>query len=145
MLFYIKEKVEKTLHISSETSALMSDEKFECTLGSSTFSIRYEPKYWMPRHSKAMTENLLNTEGWTIRNNKPSERGHYGINSKRSPDYVFCTKNNAKTIYYVLDAKYTIPDKAFTKYLPELALKYLHGLYDPYEKNRANRINNFMS
>ena len=36
--------------------------------------------------------------------------------------------NDAKFLI-VLDAKYTHADKAFKRYLPELAMKYVHGLH----------------
>lgn len=92
-------------------------------------SFLYEPKYWMARHSLADLRGLVNSEGWTIYNGKVSKRSSSGKNSNRSPDYVIKISNALNNERYViLDAKYTTTDKAFTHYLPDLTLKYIHGL-----------------
>ncbi|HCD3926638.1 TPA: DUF2357 domain-containing protein, partial [Klebsiella aerogenes] len=108
-----------------------------------TLNLLYEPKYWMAKHSLADLRGLVNTEGWTIYNGKVSKRSSSGRFSNRSPDFVIKISNsfdNEKFI--ILDAKYTYSDKAFVHYLPDLTLKYLHGLGSI--SNTQNQISGLM-
>lgn len=143
-LFYIKAVLEKkyisksVIDPTSETLSFSFNFKKDLTL-----NLLYEPKYWMAKHSLADLRGLVNTEGWTIYNGKVSKRSSSGRFSNRSPDFVIKISNsfdNEKFI--ILDAKYTYSDKAFAHYLPDLTLKYLHGLGSI--SNTQNQISGLM-
>ncbi|MEY0427201.1 DUF2357 domain-containing protein, partial [Providencia rettgeri] len=139
-LFYIKVVLEKkyisksTIEPTSESLSFSFNLKKDLKL-----NLFYEPKYWMAKHPMADLRGLVNTEGWTIYNGKVSKRSSSGRFSNRSPDFVIKisdTFDNEKFI--ILDAKYTYSDKAFIHYLPDLTLKYLHGLHSI--SNAQNKI-----
>jgi hypothetical protein len=94
------------------------------------FSLDYEPKYWVVGHQKIDHRNLINSEQWTIYNGKVSKRSNNTIYSNRCPDFVINLKDKGRLLRsYIIDAKYTSDDKVFSHYIPELSLKYLHGLH----------------
>ncbi|UUP58020.1 DUF2357 domain-containing protein [Escherichia coli] len=143
-LFYIKVVLEKkyisksTIEPTSESLSFSFNLKKDLKL-----NLFYEPKYWMAKHPMADLRGLVNTEGWTIYNGKVSKRSSSGRFSNRSPDFVIKisdTFDNEKFI--ILDAKYTYSDKAFIHYLPDLTLKYLHGLHSI--SNAQNKIAGLM-
>ncbi|TNZ29962.1 hypothetical protein CGK50_24845, partial [Vibrio parahaemolyticus] len=56
--------------------------------------------------------------------------------SHRCPDIVIEVRNeNKPSKLIVLDAKYTYPTLAFSKYLPECTMKYVHGIHNRSNKN----------
>ena len=112
---------------------------FEYNWGISRIRLMYEPEIWMVGHSQAYSENLVNTEGWTVRNyegrlrieNKElTQRKSRGKNSNRCPDLIIEVSQPDKQLtYFIIDAKYTDSKRAFLNYLPDLTMKYLHGIH----------------
>lgn len=128
-LFYLKEQLDTSLKMQPllENEGEMLD--FTYHLDGGQISLQYEPKYWMSLNKKSEMADLVNTEAWTFYNNTVSVRNHYKIFSHRSPDFVIKVKKSGLVFHYILDAKYTTPKRAFSHYLPELTLKYIHGLH----------------
>lgn len=93
-----------------------------------------EPDYWTVEHKNSEDADFVNSEGWTKAKNKSKElrkRGQKGAFSRRSPDIVIeLTKPNGMKQLIVMDAKYTYKVKAFTDYLPQLTMKYVHGIHN---------------
>ncbi|EGU56405.1 hypothetical protein VINI7043_08445 [Vibrio nigripulchritudo ATCC 27043] len=93
-----------------------------------------EPIYWMPKNSRSNESLYINSEGKVIRQGKVKPRSSHGKYSHRSPDVVIeVRKENESSKLIILDAKYTYPNLAFSKYLPDCTLKYVHGIH-----NRTN-------
>ncbi|WP_324011205.1 DUF2357 domain-containing protein [Aeromonas hydrophila] len=93
--------------------------------------LRREPTYWMTGHNNTAGDSFVNTEGWNYGVKKTlKQRATNGIYSHRRPDISIEIKylNNKPTLL-LLDAKYTNPDRAFTRFLPELTMKYVHGIH----------------
>lgn len=143
-LFYIKSVLEKKCGSKSLTESAGESISFAFSFRKDlTLKLFYEPKYWMAKHPMADLRGLVNTEGWTTYNGKVSKRSMSGRFSNRSPDFVIQISNerdNEKFI--ILDAKYTYSDKAFIHYLPDLTLKYLHGLHSI--SNIQNQVTGLM-
>lgn len=59
-------------------------------------------------------------------------RSSRGTNSNRSPDILISLSDNQgrNHLYFIIDAKYTSSRTAFSKYVPELTLKYLNGIHE---------------
>lgn len=96
--------------------------------------IEREPNYWVPLHTSKHEEGIVNSEGYTIKEGSNfSPRGQAGPNSRRQPDIVIQLKrpDDGNTQLLVLDAKYTKSKTAFVHYLPELTMKYIHGIHRP--------------
>ena len=94
----------------------------------------YEPEIWMAGHSSAAGQDLVNTEGWTTKygqgETKISRRGSFGPWANRCPDIVIKLDNGKHSSkYIIIDAKYTDNGRAFLNYLPELTMKYVHGIH----------------
>jgi len=92
--------------------------------------LHYEPIYWMEGHSKS--SNIVNTENRTPDASLKDARGlprGYNDRSHRAPDFVISkTTPDNRTSLIILDAKYTTPPLAYTKYLPQCTMKYVHGI-----------------
>ena len=138
-LFYIKDILEKKFDSKSLTNPTGESVSFTLNVKKGIFlNLYYEPKYWMTKHPLADLRGLVNSEGWTSYNGKVSSRSNSGRFSNRSPDFVIKISNNKEVDkYIILDAKYTFTDKAFTHYLPELTLKYIHGLHSVSKKTNT--------
>jgi hypothetical protein len=113
---------------------------FEYNWGDFCVKLLYEPKAWTHDHSNSENSLVINSEGWTTNKNtgdlKP--RGQTGPNANRCPDMVISvTGPTGEQRHLIVDAKYTTSKKAFTYYLPELTMKYLHGLH---EKNSGKNL-----
>ncbi|SXF79216.1 DUF2357 domain-containing protein [Klebsiella variicola] len=128
-LFYLKELLDKKLNMQPSLVAETNAMDFTYHLHGFHLSLQYEPKYWMSLNKNADSADMVNTEAWTLHNDTLNVRGHHNIFSHRSPDFVIKIKNDSYVYHYILDAKYTTPKKAFSYYLPELTLKYIHGLH----------------
>lgn len=128
-LFYLKEQLDNVLKVQPLLEGNGGELSFSYHIDGCELSLQYEPKYWMPLNKNAVSEDLVNTEAWSYYNDALRERGHHNKFSHRSPDYVIKARKDNDVVHYVLDAKYTTPKKAFTHYLPELTLKYMHGLH----------------
>ena len=96
-------------------------------------SIEREPNYWTPQHSSKHKQRIINSEGHTVSDKERYRfniRGQSGPNSRRQPDIAIQIKEpNDDIRLLVLDAKHTFAEKAFTHYLPELTMKYVHGVH----------------
>lgn len=113
---------------------------FEYDWGGYTVRLIYEMKAWTHDHASSLGATLINSEGWTIdsKNGDLKPRGQFGPYANRSPDMIVCISNPmGEQRQLILDAKYTTSKKAFTHYLPELTMKYLHGIH---EKNTGNSL-----
>jgi len=143
-LFYIKSVLEKKCGFKSLTESTGESISFAFSFRKDlTLNLFYEPKYWMAKHPMADLRGLVNTEGWTTYNGKVSKRSNSGRFSNRSPDFVIQVsddQHNEKFI--IMDAKYTFSDKAFVHYLPDLTLKYVHGLHSI--SNTQNQVTGLM-
>lgn len=98
-----------------------------------TVKLMYEPDIWSVGHASAVDQDLVNTEGWTVYYGrgdvKISKRGSFGGRANRCPDIVIqlATKGQPRK-YVIIDAKYTDNSRAYLNYLPELTMKYVHGI-----------------
>ncbi|WCH23254.1 DUF2357 domain-containing protein [Aeromonas salmonicida] len=114
-------------------SPVVDRNNFEYDWGGYTVRLLYEMKAWTPDHASSFGATLINTEGWTINsaNGDLKPRGQYGPYANRSPDMIVCISTpTGEQRQLILDAKYTTSKKAFTHYLPELTMKYLHGIHE---------------
>lgn len=143
-LFYIKAVLEKKCGSKSLTESASESISFSFSFRKDLkLNLFYEPKYWMAKHPMADLRGLVNTEGWTTYNGKVSKRSSSGRFSNRSPDFVIKISDESDNEkFIILDAKYTYSDKAFVHYLPDLTLKYLHGLHSI--SNIQNKITGLM-
>ncbi|HCG7752846.1 TPA: hypothetical protein NJ462_001711 [Vibrio parahaemolyticus] len=100
-------------------------------------SLIREPTYWMPKNSRSNESLYINSEGKVLKSGKVKPRSSQHKYSHRCPDVVIeVRKENRPSKLIVLDAKYTYPTLAFSKYLPECTMKYVHGIH-----NRSNNKN----
>ncbi|NDL00354.1 DUF2357 domain-containing protein [Photorhabdus bodei] len=135
-LFYLKEILDKYFRYTTPFDSNDGKSFFCYKINNTRITLHYEPKYWMHKNKKSGEESLINSENWTINNGKINIRNHFSKNSNRSPDFVITVENGVSRYHYILDAKYTTHKKGFTHYLPELTMKYLHGLHDISSKNK---------
>ncbi|EJL6781879.1 hypothetical protein QNE65_002568 [Vibrio alginolyticus] len=97
-------------------------------------SLVREPTYWMPGNSRSNESSYINSEGKSLKKGKVKIRSSQHKYSHRCPDVVIeVRKDNKPSKLIVLDAKYTYPTLAFSRYLPECTMKYVHGIH-----NRSN-------
>lgn len=110
---------------------------FKYRWGTSSITLMYEPQIWTVDHAQSTSMNIVNTEGWTTKNNQwgntnieINKRGSFGGRSNRCPDILIeCSAENEQTKHIIIDAKYTDSKRAFLTYLPELTMKYIHGIH----------------
>lgn len=146
-LFLVRSKMEKAFGQSNAPleGARTSDDlaKFEYSWKGLTIDLLYEPNYWADGHVKAVDAVEINSEGWSkskVEKHRYSNlladnfvKGKKGTRhkySRRTPDLVIRIENaerESKSI--ILDAKYTRNEKAFLEYLPDLTMKYIHGIH----------------
>ncbi|WP_122415087.1 hypothetical protein [Pseudomonas viridiflava] len=149
-LFMLKSKIETFLaHTRMEKSTIEMSEhisKFTYEWNGMKISLLYEPRYWMAGHLNSTEDIIVNTEGWTryqlekyksrrgsTEDFRQGVRGRSGVNARRSPDFVIEVEyNNEPTQAFILDAKYTRNEKAFLDYLPDLTMKYVHGIHEQF-------------
>lgn len=97
-------------------------------------NLMYEPDVWSVGHASAVGKDLVNTEGWTVYygrgDAKISKRGSFGGRANRCPDIIIeLTGRGEESKYIIIDAKYTDNSRAYLTYLPELTMKYFHGIH----------------
>ncbi len=146
-LFLVRSKMEKAFGTSSasleETRNTEDLAKFQYVWKGLAIDLLYEPNYWTAGHIEAANAIEINSEGWTknkVEKHKYSnniadnfmkgKRGNRHFYSRRTPDLVINIKNaeqDSRSI--IIDAKYTRNEKAFLDYLPELTMKYVHGIH----------------
>lgn len=113
---------------------------FEYIYGEMQLRLLYEPLLWSAGHNNAVGQRLVNSEGWTVKSTswmgglaekRVSERSSVGPNSNRCPDFLIeLSSNDGESLYFIIDAKYTDSKRAFLGYLPELTMKYVHGIHE---------------
>ena len=94
--------------------------------------IFYEPKIWGDKDTLGVLPNLINSEAWEINNSRinPRKNKFKGEKSRhRSPDIVVRLDLNGNEKFIILDAKYTNDFLAWETYLPDLVMKYIHGIH----------------
>ena len=108
-----------------------SDIRFVFEKSKEQIILEYQPKFWVKSHREKNALNLINSEKWIIGKNKTiRERNPSYKYSLRSPDILLTYIESSGTMScFIIDAKYTTDDKVFSHYLPELTLKYLHGIH----------------
>lgn len=144
LLFLIKYHFDSSrlsgLKFQLTNSPVLERNNFEYDWGGYTVRLVYEMKAWTHDHASSFGATQINSEGWTINSAsaEPKPRGQHGPYANRSPDIVVCiTAPSGEQRQLILDAKYTTSRKAFTHYLPELTMKYLHGIH---EKNTGKSL-----
>lgn len=99
----------------------------------SSIDIYYEPKIWSDQNINSVIPSLVNSEAWLIDKNQilPRKNKYIGQKSRhRCPDIVIRLKNLNTEQYIIIDAKYTNSFLSWKTYLPELAMKYIHGIHN---------------
>lgn len=122
---YTYYRLEETLQ-----ELIYRDDSATWNVGGSSVSLHYEPIYWMKGNSNENDSNIINVEGKRVtKDGEVVKRKETHKYSHRSPDYVIeiSSQESGKKLL-VLDAKYTFASKAFSHYLPECTMKYVHGI-----------------
>jgi hypothetical protein len=142
LLFLVKDHFDKLPSIQGMTISRAVDaangDKFEYVWGRLRLRIMYEPKIWQHGHDEAHSQVLINSEGWTAERDgskrltgnfhRRSSRGAY---SRKSPDIMISLSDSrGNRVYFIIDAKYTNSQKAFSEYIPDLTLKCLNGIHE---------------
>ena len=137
-LLITKRSIEKTLNnLASISSKFIfnnngSDLCFSySTEDNLSVDIFYEPKIWGDKNKESTIPSLINPEAWiTSQNYIKARRNNYiGLNSRhRSPDVVIRLKKQHIENFIIIDAKYTNNFLSWNTYLPELVMKYIHGI-----------------
>lgn len=128
--FRVVKEINYILPLSKESNKSELCFKFKSEDSDIELLIEREPNYWTINHANTHFEGVVNSEGYTIDEyNNFSVRGSRGKYSKRQPDLVLQIKNKNIIKLLVLDAKYTREKTAFTRYLPDLTMKYVHGIH----------------
>jgi len=99
----------------------------------SSIEIYYEPKIWSDKDVDSSIPSLINSEAWILDKNKILPRNNKFIGEKsrhRCPDIVIRLKNSSVEKFVIIDAKYTNSFLSWKTYLPELAMKYIHGIHN---------------
>ncbi|EOG7644537.1 hypothetical protein ACLINL_002819 [Vibrio cholerae] len=129
--FRIGESLNNILHPEKDQKTFST---FMYDINGNEITLVRAPIYWMPKHSRSNESSYINSEGKVLRKGKVETRSNNHKYSHRCPDVVIEVRiENEFSQLIVLDAKYTYPDMAFSKYLPECTMKYVHGIH-----NRAN-------
>ncbi len=111
----------------------INDNYLSYTNMESSIDIFYEPKIWSDKNIDSTIPSLINSEAWIIDNNRisPRKNTYTGQKSRhRCPDIVIRLKNSNSEKYIIIDAKYTNSFLSWKTYLPELAMKYIHGIHN---------------
>ncbi|CAH9018135.1 DUF2357 domain-containing protein [Candidatus Nitrosacidococcus sp. I8] len=135
-LFLIKHYFDRSFtvdEISSSTKNYEGDiASFYYRWGDFMLKVEYEPKIYQTRYKEFHTHRLINSEQWKVsREGQISRRSGRGKYNYRSPDILISLEGiQGNIIYFVVDAKYKNNEKVFIYDLPELTLKYLHGIHE---------------
>ncbi|WP_218996811.1 hypothetical protein [Shewanella algae] len=122
---YTYYRIEETLH-----DLMYRDNSTRWTVNGMGVSLHYEPTYWMKGNSRDGETEFVNSEGKRIdKEGIIVRRSITHKYSHRSPDYVIeVGSRDSGFKLIVLDAKYTYASKAFSYYLPDCTMKYVHGI-----------------
>ncbi|CAM3278510.1 hypothetical protein XNC1_3351 [Xenorhabdus nematophila ATCC 19061] len=135
-LFYLKEILDRFFGYATLLESEDGKSFFSYRFNETRITLHYEPNYWMHGHKNSSDSSVVNIENWTAGKREIKKRSHVQINSKRSPDFVITAENDELNYHYIFDAKYTSPTNGFIRYLPELTMKYFHGLHDIKSKSK---------
>lgn len=145
-LFLVRSKMDKAFNTPTAQNDSNHNEdlaRFKYIWQGLSIELLYEPNYWIAEHAEATNALEINSEGWIKsrvekhrhNNNSGSfqrgRRSNSTTYSRRTPDMVIQIRNPeniSKSI--IIDAKYTRNEKAFLDYLPELTMKYIHGIHN---------------
>ncbi|MBJ8423640.1 hypothetical protein KTI96_10070 [Acinetobacter bereziniae] len=111
----------------------INDNYLSYTNTESSIDLYYEPKIWSDKNIDSIIPSLINSEAWIIDKNQilPRKNTYVGTKSRnRCPDIVIRLKNSNSEKYIIIDAKYTNSFLSWKTYLPELAMKYIHGIHN---------------
>lgn len=129
VLFYMKKIIEEHSGVVMRNDSNKDSSSYAYLVNDCHFELEYEPKYWTYGHVNNSSK-IINSEQWSIKENKINKRSTNGPKSHRCPDFVIkITNNKGDLSMYILDAKYTDNDRAFIHYIPELTMKYIHGVH----------------
>ncbi len=109
---------------------------FELTIGDYQYRLEYEPYIGVRRENRLpyAHPHLVNVEGYYLSDGILKQRHHHSRQHHRLPDFLLSVTHlndeKKRRHYIVMDAKFTDPHLAFTRDLPELTMKYLHGIHD---------------
>lgn len=109
----------------------INDFCFSYSISDFTLDIFYEPKIWGDKNIDSVIPNLINPEAWKIDKNKVKQRSNIfngTMSHHRCPDIIIRLKDNNSEKYVIIDAKYTNSFLSWNTYLPQLAMKYIHGI-----------------
>lgn len=115
-------------HIFNEN---INDFCFSYSISDVTLDIFYEPKIWGDKNIDSVIPNLINPEAWKVDRNKIKQRNNIfngTMSHHRCPDIIIRLKNLNSEKYIIIDAKYTNSFLSWNTYLPQLAMKYIHGI-----------------
>ncbi|MGN3334461.1 DUF2357 domain-containing protein [Pseudomonas aeruginosa] len=133
--FRVLEVTNKFLHTPTHESVKTKERTLKTSFtdkGNNEIEVIKEPEYWTLNHNNRHPEYIVNGEAFTVNKDNRSirQRSQSGANSKRAPDIVIQIKNpQGKVRLIILDAKYSYANKAFIDYLPDLTMKYVHGIH----------------
>ncbi|WP_433690280.1 hypothetical protein [Pseudomonas monteilii] len=133
--FRVLEATNKFLHPSFRDSLKTRERALRTSFAdkdNNEIEVIREPEYWALNHHNRHPEYIVNGEAFTVNKDARSvrNRSQSGTNSKRVPDIVIQIKNSQGRVrLIVLDAKYSYANKAFIDYLPDLTMKYVHGIH----------------
>lgn len=138
-LLLTKRSIEKSLNNFSKVSNKLifneniSDTCFSYSSEDLSLDIFYEPKIWGDKNVDSVIPSLVNPEAWVVEKNKiyKRENSYKGLKSRhRSPDIVIRLKKPNHENFVIIDAKYTNNFLSWDTYLPDLAMKYIHGIHN---------------
>ena len=120
--------VEKNFNFNEK----ISEDYINYSSSNYSVDIFYEPKIWSDPRTESDLINYINPESWDIDGNNIVKRDNkfYGTKSRhRSPDIRIRLKKDHFENIIIIDAKYTNDYLSWKTYLPDLAMKYIHGIH----------------
>lgn len=136
-LLITKRSIDKALNNLASISPKLifnnngSDTCFSYSTEDLSVDIFYEPKIWGDKNKESTIPSLINPEAWVTSKNyiKVRNNTYKGLKSRyRSPDIVIRLKKQDTEDFIIIDAKYTNNFLSWNTYLPELVMKYIHGI-----------------
>lgn len=133
--YYTVLKTRSALKSLCDVNSVQVDKQtiLSCQYGGHSVKLWYEPDFWMVGHKKVEDAQYLNTEVKRFYRTDGGE-GFKASNhqfSKRVPDIVIeLTSAAGKKSLLIFDAKYSTMEMAYTNYLRDCAMKYIHGIHE---------------
>ena len=132
--YYTVVRVQRWCKRFGESGPLSHDSLWSGYFENWSAHLYYEPCYWMTGHQNVGNDLIVNSQ---LRSADQARQDHLGITrqgkfSHRAPDIILELRppknSNITTKLLAFDAKYTSRKKAFEHYLPDVTLKYVHGI-----------------